>query len=72
MHSGRRVASSRSGGCRRRTLQNARIFQGILQYGLLDSGEDESDVRCVGGLCKTEQISGALAAAGRVRTEGIG
>jgi hypothetical protein len=53
------------------TLENAGVFQGILQYGLLDSGEDESDIRCVGGLCKTVQVSGALATADRVRTEGI-
>jgi hypothetical protein len=71
MHSGRRVASSWS-GCRGRVLENARVFERVLQYGFLDCGEDESDIRCVGGLCEAAQVSNALREVDGVHTEDTG
>lgn len=36
--------------------EDARIFKGVLQYGLFDRGEDESDIRGIGGLCETAAV----------------
>jgi hypothetical protein len=36
--------------------QNAGVFQGILQDGLLDSGKDQTDVGGISGLGETDGL----------------
>ena len=55
----------------RRTLQYPRVFEGILQYGLLDGREDKSNVRCIGSLRQTGRVSGKSFAVQGKHTEDI-
>lgn len=40
-----------------RVLQDSGVLEGVLQYGFFYGGEDEPDIRCVGGLCETVERS---------------
>ena len=53
MHSGSDVWPRRCHGGYAARLQDTGVFQRVLQYCLLDGGENESDIRRIGGLRET-------------------